>query len=338
MSYTIQETHQQYSGSAYQSDLTRKFYDRMKVCQRAVFNVEFTGDRFEVTKAVFDIIGREPLLKISPVPGLVLAEYDDLQVTVYSEAFRSFDSRKRQVNVNLLGSEEQLTAIYRALEPFVPPNSSQVEWFFYAPDGSVTSMTVSLKHMPPPKDEFYPWIKEGVKGLYDEYLESDASILVLLGEAGTGKTSIIRDFIHANELKTAITHDERLMQCDSFFIQFMLGDNRLLVLEDADILMGRREDGNSVMTKLLNTSDGLIKTDKKVILSANLSELDSIDHALVRPGRCHKVIKFRAFTADEARQAAKAAGRPDPGCKCTLAEMFNGPANHPIGKKFGFGK
>jgi hypothetical protein len=83
-----------------------------------------------------------------------------------------------------------------------------------------------------------------------------------------------------------------------------------------------------MMGKLLNTADGLVRTNKKVILSANITHLENVDSALTRPGRCFDVLRFRELTVKEAAAAALAAGIEPPTCSSTLATLFKGPKAH----------
>ena len=92
------------------------------------------------------------------------------------------------------------------------------------------------------------------------------------------------------------------------------------------------------MNKLLNVSDGIIKImNKKIVFTANLPSIRNIDGALLRPGRCHKVIEFRELNFEEAVAAAKAGDLPIPTDThklYTLAELFQSRGGENTASKF----
>jgi hypothetical protein len=165
-------------------------------------------------------------------------------------------------------------------------------------------------------DEYYPTIAGGIEPFIEEYLASNESILILLGPPGTGKSTLLRHMIVSRSLTATITYEEKLLQQDRLFIQHLSQESEsdLLILEDSDILLQSRESGdNHVMNKLLNVSDGIIKImNKKIVFTANLPSVRNIDAALLRAGRCHKVIELRELNFEEAVIAAKAGGLPAP--------------------------
>ncbi len=75
-------------------------------------------------------------------------------------------------------------------------------------------------------------------------------------------------------------------------------------------MLSSRERGNDLMARLLNLADGLISLPKrKIVFSTNLPSLDSVDEALLRPGRCFAAVNFRKLDAAEAERAAASIGR-----------------------------
>ncbi len=205
-------------------------------------------------------------------------------------------------------------------------NVPTVVWQFLL-DDEKQSQEIKIDQPKPIHDEFYPWIKEGVHPYFDRFLASDSSVLVLLGETGTAKTSFIRSLIWYASLNTMFTYEEKLLENDSLFVDFITNERtNLLVVEDADLfLTSREDDGNKIMSKFLNVGDGLAGLGKKkIIFTANIVDPTRIDSALLRAGRCFDCQVFRRLSFEEAMKAAQAAGvdLPTKAKDYTLAELF----------------
>lgn len=200
-----------------------------------------------------------------------------------------------------------------------------ISWWFMKKN-EPCSATMVLEPSPPIYWEFYPWLNKSPLNYFSDYLESSAALLMLFGAAGTGKTSFIRFFLNQFALDATVSCEDALLSTDGLFVEFLLGDSDVLVIEDADNLLTTREfSKNDFMSRFLNISDGLIKFPrKKVIFTSNLDTTNAIDPALLRPGRCFDVQHFRELSEQQAQAAAKAAGLPSPSAgPKTLAELFN---------------
>lgn len=181
-----------------------------------------------------------------------------------------------------------------------PP--SYVNWYFSTSDGTQRHYTHLLPYNKIPAiNEMYPFINTDINEYFTEFKESNSQVLLLIGEPGTGKTSLVRHWLTKNRLNAMFTFDENIMQTDQFFLTFMMGGDPVLIIEDADLLLNSRKDhGNKLMAKFLNASDGLLKFGhKKIIFTTNLKELKEVDSALLREGRCFDVVKFRALNVKE---------------------------------------
>lgn len=178
------------------------------------------------------------------------------------------------------------------------------------------------------KNSLYPFIKDGADKYIEKFLNSSESILILIGEPGTGKTNFIRNILYSlGEKDTYLSFDEAVLKTDGIFVKFICDENAgAFVVEDADMLLKSRDSGSEHMSKFLNVGDGLVKLNgKKLIFSTNLESTSDIDPAITRPGRCYDVLNFRQLTADEAQVVCEEYGLDDlPEKKSyTLSEIFN---------------
>ena len=179
-----------------------------------------------------------------------------------------------------------------------------IEWI-YSNDGQ--SVEVPLRSDRIPLAAMYPWLgDESLESYYDRFMESEASILLLIGPPGTGKTTFIRGLLHHAKESAIVTYDATILAKDYVFANFVEGDRNIMVIEDADEFLGARTDGNGLMHKFLNVGDGLVTTkNKKLIFSTNLPSIRDVDAALTRPGRCFDIIHFENLNEEQARKLAK---------------------------------
>ena len=221
-----------------------------------------------------------------------------------------------------------------------------LSWHYIDQTNHIVSHDLEFSFKQVTLDCHYPMLMndryKGVNDMYEQYRKSDASILILIGEPGTGKTSFIRNYIKTYNCHTVVTYDERLIKSDEFFINYIADPKQqLLVVEDADLLLTMRESsGNQTMSKLLNMSDGLINLfNKKVIFTTNLEKVNQIDDAIMRPGRCFDTIRFRKLSTTEANVVSKSHNLPllpENSDGYTLSEIFNQYQNETKKTRFGF--
>jgi energy-coupling factor transporter ATP-binding protein EcfA2 len=218
--------------------------------------------------------------------------------------FMDYTINSNSVEVRLFGSKEFIKKESEVLKEKFTIASCYIEWI-YGGDGS--SVNIPLLPEKLPITEMYPFLKEeSVEDYYDRYMESSASILLLIGPPGTGKTTFIRGLLHHASKNAIVTYDEKILDRDYVFARFIEDDVGVMVIEDADNFLKPRSDGNTMMHRFLNVGDGLISMrGKKLIFSTNLPSIRDVDNALVRPGRCFDVVTFDNYTLEQAETLAK---------------------------------
>lgn len=162
-------------------------------------------------------------------------------------------------------------------------------------------------------------------------IENDKNGLYLLyGTAGTGKTTYIRHLIKecATEKRKFVYVPSKVFEnfTDPTILPFLL-DNRgcIYIIEDCENLVtvddGIRSDG---ISDLLNMTDGLLSDalNIKIICTFN-TDYETIDPALLRPGRCRCKYGFELLDKDRANVVAEKYGLEPVEEDVTLAELFN---------------
>ena len=192
---------------------------------------------------------------------------------------------------------------------------------------------------------FYPYLDESPEEIADRFKESGANILLLIGSPGTGKSNFLRRIMdhYGYENQPYIVDNEDIL-LDPNMVTFLQSqdDMELFVAEDADNFVSKRSDNNRSMVGLLNMSSGVAQSSGKVILSTNLSNISKVDEALLRPGRCFRVIEFQKLTQEQAQEVSNVYGDGREVLESlTLAEAINGSNGKKevkAGISFGFGE
>lgn len=205
--------------------------------------------------------------------------------------------------VRIIGSAAFVQTWYASLTDEYEEVKNVIEWI-YSSDGQ--SIEIPVRSDREPIEEMYPFLGERtLAGYYDTFLESSASILLLIGPPGTGKTTFIRGLLQHANISAIVTYDAGILAKDHIFASFVEGDRNVMIIEDADNFLGARADGNDLMHKFLNVGDGLVTTkNKKLIFSTNLPSIKDVDSALIRPGRCFDILHFGQLDGDQARKLA----------------------------------
>lgn len=239
--------------------------------------------------------------------------------------------------INVVGDRDHVDTLCQQILELFDEVRCTVDWYYTA-DGDSTKIPLSNEQLP--IQEMYPWMEESLEDYYESFMKSKASILLLIGPPGTGKTTWIKGLLHHTASSAMVTYDPNILSKDFVFAEFISGETNVMVIEDADNFLRSREEGNDLMHKFLNVGSGLVSNpNKKLIFSTNLPNVNDIDEALLRPGRCHDVLEFRKLTHEEGLQLATKIGVDiisDSSYNTTIAEVFNQAKPKKVKQKVGF--
>lgn len=208
----------------------------------------------------------------------------------------------------------------------------------FADGGAIVSHRVIDMDYNRPEDYYYPFIEGGIDKLTNDFVNSNSNLLLLVGPRGTGKTSLLREFARRYKLGKTFQMCGDKVILDRNFDSYLadLPEKSLIIIEDADNILGHRTDGNTSLSMLLNELDGISNKGSKYVITTNLENLKSIDPAVLRVGRCHDIIQFRDLTSSEANYVAdKLEINTQFTSSTSLAEIFNGK-NKNVGGTVGF--
>lgn len=254
--------------------------------------------------------------------------------------FMLIEEDNSNTKIKISGSFEDVKAELKSFESRFPYNPCYINWV-YDPQ-YLESITMPLNSDNMPSESMYPFLKgESLANYYDRFNDSSANILILIGPPGTGKTTFIRGLLAHSKHSATLAYNRKIIEQDSFFVDWYNSKNDYMILEDSDNLLIPREDGNDMMARFLNLGDGLMSIkNKKIIFSTNLPHVADIDEALTRPGRCFDIIEFDFLNQLEARKVAEEYQAELPyGDKFTLSDIFASKRNevkYSRKSKFGF--
>lgn len=285
------------------------------------FNDKNSYFTYETHDQIFIYFGKESHIGLVSISMANSRRDDNKNVT---------DTIKTLV-ITYMGGKQFITEIDKLLIEHRRKNN-YIQWFyngFHERHSKKLPITDDIQIY----DEYYPQItnkmnlpSNNVDTYFNNYLNSNNSIMLLMGVPGSGKTNLIKYFLKKCGLNAMLSYDPDILQSDSFFVDFFFNDDiNVLVLEDCDQLIGSRKENNNIfINKILNSSDGLIKmTNKKIIITTNLSNIDSIDPALYRAGRCFDIVNFKHYSHDEATAVANKLGININQNEYTLSDLFS---------------
>lgn len=178
---------------------------------------------------------------------------------------------------------------------------------------------------------------------YDEIVDSinsdTSGLIILRGEPGTGKSTLIRHLITTLDTDFVyLDHSCFDSMTDSSFIQTLADyEHSVLILEDCEDMVKDRlsNSGSNKLAALLNLSSGLLGDSFQfhIIISFN-APIKNVDKALLRKGRLMVDYEFKKLSAKKtAALGSKLEKNIKPGESLTLADIYNYGQTVEYGKK-----
>lgn len=139
--------------------------------------------------------------------------------------------------------------------------------------------------------------------------DNDKGIVLLHGEPGTGKTTYIKYLSSLIKEKQIIFVPPMMAESltDPTIIPFLMEyKNSILIIEDAEKVLGTRENSNNVSqstSNLLNLTDGILGDCLNIQIVATFNtKRDNIDDAFMRKGRLIAEHKFTKLSINDSNK------------------------------------
>ena len=176
---------------------------------------------------------------------------------------------------------------------------------------------------------------------YDRLMElinsPEEELILLHGEPGTGKTSIIKKLIYDNPKVEFIYFDFKLLTSfsDTRIFDFLSEHKQhVFIIEDCEKLFTNRNNGNEFLNSMLNLTDGIIGEafGIKFVCTFNCPPSE-IDKAVMRKGRLSLIYEFKRLSLEKTKAILPTATEP-----MTLAQLYNSDdnGNNDNSKRIGF--
>lgn len=192
----------------------------------------------------------------------------------------------------------------------------------------ISTQVVGLGGSPLEQDNYHPEVITDFQYVVEEFKKKLPSgrIVILDGQAGTGKTHMLRSMFSELDAIFLVIPVSMLSSLDSpqflpVLLELKENHNKpiILIIEDGDhILISRKSDNLSSLATLLNLSDGILGAliDLRIVITTNAT-IKEMDEAILRPGRLCKRINvpcleyeqsnciFKRITGDVERDLPK---------------------------------
>jgi len=255
-----------------------------------------TAQRVDATSVLLDAPG-----VFVSARGRRKMDYGSLKFEIWADTLERLECARGRI-LGLVGEQLERREMFT------------IDWHFQVASG-LSSASFDEVADPEPFDEAYPTLGAPVAAFVARYLASRETVLILQGPPGTGKTRLVRAILAAlsarkgDSARVLYTADQRTLDNDEIFVEFITGSHDAFVIEDADHLLMARANGNVDLHRFLAIADGVVRAQgRKIIFTTNLPNVGDIDEALIRPGRCFATVRTRALERGEATALAARLG------------------------------
>ena len=164
--------------------------------------------------------------------------------------------------------------------------------------------------------------------------EDKPGLVLLYGEPGTGKSTILKNLISQYPDREFVFLDDQLLHNASpekLMSYFLESQNTIFILEDCEKSLTSRDKGyNPVMSTLLNLTDGIIADVLGIKLFCTFNtNLNNIDKALLRKGRLTLKYEFKKLNKEKASVLIDEEVKND----MSLADIYNYKEENDFSKK-----
>ena len=291
-----------------------------------------TRSQTEATTSAIDENKRDDELIIGD-DVYIDGHYQDISITVFEDNIL-WEIKKSGIScffngdVNII--KEKIKNLLSVL-PFKEEKPKEAEVKLVAYDGrdyyTITSKVkeTEINLQENYNDDFLPVYDDIIKFLD----QRESGLIMLSGEIGSGKSYLIRHLLsqHPKEY-IIVTNTIASHLANPEFVAFMLEHkDSIFILEDCEqLIMDRSENVfNSAISNILNMADGLMSDifNVKFICTFN-ADINKIDPALLRKGRCYARYEFGKLTPDKVENFCKIHNIELPEYKeMTLGELYN---------------
>lgn len=281
-------------------------------------------------------------------------------VLAWDDAYVHISHDKKDSTITLSGwslDPKKLDFFKKLEKDFITKEKKNLIYTIIKTNFGLEIKSLGNGHSPLIPDNYSTEVIEDINYVVDAFKKDPPAgrIVILNGEPGTGKTHLIRSMLSQLDCVFLIIPSNLIEALDKpEFLPLLISVKEtherpiIMIIEDGDVcLVPRRGDNISTIASLLNLSDGIIGSliDIKIVISTNVY-IDSVDAAILRPGRLCKQIHVGPLPYEQANKVYQRLLN-DPNATLgqrrhyTLAEIYdrfntrdmNAPVLHNIGKR-----
>lgn len=248
-------------------------------------------------------------------------------MAIYSSGFWSDDPYERSGGLTFISEMPEVPKwVIDCMEFHNEKEENTYRYVVHTQNG-FTTRSFEIKEMDNSLEENYN--DDLPNDVIEKFIESDeAGVMIFHGEPGTGKTTYIRNLISKFGDKDFLYLDASCFNyiTDASFIKLLMDyRDSVLILEDSEKLLKKRENSHANMSTLLNMTDGILADSMKLkIICTFNAGIEDIDKALMRKGRLKVKYNFGKLKEDKVAKLFNKLDIKDVKVEpMTLADIYN---------------